>query len=75
MITLPNILKMFNPNLYGYSTKSALTDEIDARLNVAEGIYTSALMPELAEKLVNKMRSDPNVNITKDWKVNIPNVV
>lgn len=35
-LTLPNILKVFNPKLYGFSTDSAISVNVAAKFNVAE---------------------------------------
>ncbi|KAJ8911670.1 hypothetical protein NQ315_014029 [Exocentrus adspersus] len=68
-ITLPNILKMFNPNLIGYSLRSSTTLDKESQFNVAEGGAISANMPYMANVLVNRIKSDPRVDIQRDWKM------
>ncbi|EDV96614.1 phospholipase B1, membrane-associated [Drosophila grimshawi] len=68
-LTLPNILKEFNPNLYGYSLKDGLSTERSSRFNVAELAAMSRDMPYMAKVLVKRMQRDPNVNMTHDWKL------
>ncbi|KAM7358682.1 phospholipase B1, membrane-associated isoform 2-T3 [Cochliomyia hominivorax] len=68
-LTLPNILKEFNPNLYGYALKDGLSTERSSRFNVAELGAMSRDMPYMAKILVKRMRNDPNVNMTHHWKL------
>uniref|UniRef100_A0A1A9WTA0 Phospholipase B1, membrane-associated n=1 Tax=Glossina brevipalpis TaxID=37001 RepID=A0A1A9WTA0_9MUSC len=68
-LTLPNILKEFNPNLYGYTVKDSLTIERDSKFNVAEPAATSRDMPYMAEILVKRMKYDSHVNMTHHWKL------
>lgn len=68
-LTLPNILKEFNPNLYGYAVSNTLAKFHAARFNVAEPIATSRDMPYMAEVLVQRMKSDPKVDMLKHWKM------
>lgn len=65
--TLPNILRVFNPDLYGFSIKTGKPWSPNARLNVAvSGAVTSGVLGQ-AETLVNKMKDE---GITDDdWKV------
>ncbi|XP_054253031.1 phospholipase B1, membrane-associated [Indicator indicator] len=64
--TLPNILKKFNPNLFGFSTGSS---KETAGFNVAEGGSTARYMPAQAHKLVELMRSSSEINFKEDWKL------
>lgn len=68
-LTLPNILKEFNPNLYGYSLKDGLSTERSSRFNVAELAAMSRDMPYMAKVLVKRLQHDPKVNMTHDWKL------
>ncbi|KAJ6646581.1 Phospholipase B1, membrane-associated [Pseudolycoriella hygida] len=68
-LTIPNILKEFNPNLFGYSLQDAYNVHKSAQFNVAENIATTSDMPYNAEKLVNRMKLDPRVNMTSHWKL------
>lgn len=68
-LTLPNILKEFNPNLYGYSLKDGLASDRSSRFNVAELGAMSRDTPYEANVLVKRMSRDPRVNMTTDWKL------
>ncbi|CAH1954330.1 unnamed protein product [Acanthoscelides obtectus] len=68
-LTLPNILKVFNTKLIGYTAKPSLTIEKGSSFNVAEAGAISADTPYMAELLIDRMKSDPRVNITHHWKI------
>lgn len=69
-ITLPNLIKEFNPNLYGYSSASnSLGFQKESKFNVAEPGATTNHIVRQAKNLVKRMRSDGNVNIMQHWKV------
>uniref|UniRef100_A0ABM5FPN6 Phospholipase B1, membrane-associated n=1 Tax=Pogona vitticeps TaxID=103695 RepID=A0ABM5FPN6_9SAUR len=64
--TLPNILKKFNPNLTGFSTG---TEKETAGFNVAMGGAVARDLPDQARKLIELMKSNPDVNYKEDWKL------
>ncbi|XP_066403968.1 phospholipase B1, membrane-associated [Molothrus aeneus] len=64
--TLPNILKKFNPNLFGFSTGSS---KETAGFNVAERNAAARDMPAQAHALVELMRSSSKINFKEDWKL------
>ena len=70
-VTLPNILKNFNPNVYGYSTRNTLIPKMQNEdvFNVADTGATSGDLPAQAKRLITLMRQDPKVNLTRDWKM------
>lgn len=68
-LTIPNILKEFNPNLYGYSEHNSYSYKTEARLNVAEPIAMSADIFYQAENLLKRMRNNQRVDMEKHWKV------
>ncbi|XP_058461606.1 phospholipase B1, membrane-associated-like [Malaya genurostris] len=68
-LTLPNILKEFNPNLFGYSLFDSYNVHHSAQFNVAENIATTTDMPYNAAKLVERMKMDPRVRWEKHWKL------
>jgi hypothetical protein len=69
-ITLPNLIKEFNPNLYGYTeVPNSLGFQRESKFNVAEPGGTSNHIVRQAKNLVKRMRSDPNVDIQQHWKV------
>ncbi|XP_030372138.1 phospholipase B1, membrane-associated-like [Scaptodrosophila lebanonensis] len=68
-LTLPNILKEFNPRLYGYALTDGLASDRTSRFNVAEPAAMSRDMPYMARVLVKRLQRDPHVNMERDWKM------
>nr|CAD7402170.1 unnamed protein product [Timema cristinae] len=68
-LTLPNILKEFNPDLIGYSLGDSLSHQKGSQFNVAEGGAMSRDMPFQAKLLVRRMKRDKRVDIKNHWKV------
>uniref|UniRef100_A0A182QTZ4 Phospholipase B1, membrane-associated n=1 Tax=Anopheles farauti TaxID=69004 RepID=A0A182QTZ4_9DIPT len=68
-LTLPNILKEYNPKLYGYPTKDGLTSRKSSLFNAAEGGAMSQDIPYQARNLVKRMLSDRKVDIANHWKM------
>lgn len=69
-ITMPNLLKEFNPNLYGFSTAAnSLGFQKESKFNVAEPGAISGHTIRQAKNLVKRMRSDPKVDMQNHWKV------
>jgi len=72
VITLPNIIKKFNPMLKGYSTcvsPEFLTIEFREWFNVARpGGRADHNLAE-AQKLVERMKRDERVDFENDWKL------
>ncbi|KAI4460286.1 phospholipase b plb1 [Holotrichia oblita] len=68
-MTLPNILKEFNPNLVGYALRASNTVERASQFNVAEDSAVSADMPYMAKVLLKRITTDKRVNIKEDWKM------
>ncbi|KFV08609.1 Phospholipase B1, membrane-associated, partial [Pterocles gutturalis] len=64
--TLPNILKKFNPKLFGFSTGSS---KDTAGFSVAEAGATARNMSSQAHELVELMRSSSKINFKEDWKL------
>jgi hypothetical protein len=58
-VTLPNIVKEFNPNLFGFSLSDAYNVHKSAQFNIAENIATTSDMPYNAKILLQRMRQDP----------------
>ncbi|XP_023322665.1 phospholipase B1, membrane-associated [Eurytemora carolleeae] len=63
VVTLPNILKIFNPYLYGASSN------MSSGLNYARAGATSKELLSQAKRLVHDMYRDPRINVHKDWKM------
>ncbi|XP_043526156.1 phospholipase B1, membrane-associated-like isoform X2 [Frieseomelitta varia] len=68
-LTLPNILKEYNPKLIGYSYEDSISTEPGAGLNVAECGAMSKDMPYMAQHLVNKIKNDSRIDVNKHWKL------
>ncbi|XP_059475799.1 phospholipase B1, membrane-associated-like [Neocloeon triangulifer] len=69
VLTLPNILRQFNPALVGYSTGDGPAHAYAAGFNVAEGGATSNELGFMSKALVKRIKSHPKVNFEKDWKL------
>lgn len=68
-MTLPNILKEFNPDLVGFSLDDSFTHHRASQFNVAEPAATSRNLPHMASVLVRRIKADPRVDFYNDWKV------
>lgn len=71
-VTLPNLIKAFNPRLNGYSysrSGNAYSFEDESRFNVADPTTFASDMPGQAKLLVSRVRTDRRVNIKNDWKL------
>ncbi|GCC30715.1 hypothetical protein chiPu_0009169 [Chiloscyllium punctatum] len=64
--TLPNILKKFNPNIYGFATGIGKNM---SNFNVAVPGSMSHDMPKQAHTLVQLMKNSSEINFKQDWKV------
>jgi hypothetical protein len=69
-LTIPNILKEYNPKLYGYSVSDAISVYKTSKFNAAELGAMSRDTPHMAKVLVHRMLSDPNVK-AEHWKVKL----
>lgn len=69
-LTIPNILKEFNPNLYGYSVSDGMSIFETSKFNAAELGAMSRDTPHMAKVLVRRMLSDRNVK-SHHWKVKL----
>ncbi|TMW48783.1 hypothetical protein DOY81_006134 [Sarcophaga bullata] len=69
VLTLPNILKAFNPNLYGYATDEVLTVNRKSHLSIAEPMIMSRDLVYQAEVLIARLKRDPNVDFQNHWKL------
>lgn len=67
-LTIPNILKVFNPNIYGFSTEDSFSSHKSSKFNVAELGAVSRDTPVMAKVLVNRINGDKNVK-PEHWKV------
>lgn len=69
-LTIPNILKEFNPDLIGYSLNTSQTIEWSSQFNVAEGGAVSKDIPYMSSVLIKRIKTDRRIDLEKDWKVN-----
>ncbi|XP_036406044.1 phospholipase B1, membrane-associated-like, partial [Megalops cyprinoides] len=67
--TLPNILRLFNPSLTGFSEGIGKQTSPQAFLNQAVAGATSLDMPGQVRILIDKMKSDSRIDFQADWKV------
>lgn len=70
-LTLPNILKEFNPGLKGYSVGKGEFLAPNSHMNVAFPVSADYDAYRQAQFLVKKMKKDPDVDFKNDWKVNV----
>ncbi|KAG8305779.1 hypothetical protein J6590_062086 [Homalodisca vitripennis] len=68
-LTVPNILKMFNPRLSGYSVGKGEFLSPNSHMNVAVPVSADADALKQARILVYKMKKDRGVDFHNDWKV------
>lgn len=68
-LTVPNILREFNSNLYGYSSEDGLTIDRSSKFNVAEPITMFQDMLFQTKVLFKRLQRDPKVNMTSHWKM------
>lgn len=69
-MTLPNILKNFNPSLRGMSIKNTevYSQSVDG-YNMAIGGSKTFNLTSQARGLVDRMKRDPNIDFYNDWKM------
>ncbi|XP_071455288.1 phospholipase B1, membrane-associated-like [Hetaerina americana] len=68
-LTLPNILKEFNPQLVGFSLGDGKSENRNAQFNVAvAGAMDQDLLYE-AKVLVRRISKDPRVDMQRHWKL------
>lgn len=68
-LTFPNILKVFNPKLFGFALKAAQSVEWESQFNVAENGAISEDIPYMAKELVKRLKNDPRVDLNNHWKM------
>ncbi|XP_046416826.1 phospholipase B1, membrane-associated-like isoform X1 [Neodiprion fabricii] len=68
-LTLPNIMKEFNPNLTGYSTGNGEFISKQAKLNVAFPVAATEDALHQARILVRRIKNDPTIDMKRDWKL------
>ncbi|KAM4663503.1 phospholipase B1, membrane-associated-like [Discoglossus pictus] len=73
IVTLPNIFKLFNPDITGFAKRSTVsyrpTPLEDAQLNMAVTGANTFLLPEHTRRLIDTLKTFPGINMEEDWKV------
>ncbi|XP_033213047.1 phospholipase B1, membrane-associated-like [Belonocnema kinseyi] len=67
-LTIPNILKEFNPELIGYAKSDSFAFEEKSEFNLGTTGATSSDLPLMAERLVERIKTDSRVDVEKHWK-------
>ena len=71
--TLPNILRQYNPSLYGYAEGTTPVENFanlsNTRFNLGRLGAMSSDMLVQAQTLVAKMRGSGDVDFDNDWKI------
>eukprot|EP00047_Mylnosiga_fluctuans_P003120 m.227561 g.227561 ORF g.227561 m.227561 type:complete len:457 (+) comp11607_c0_seq1:82-1452(+) len=67
--TMPNILKKFSPDLYGFAIGNGGPNTENAMFNIAVTGAIASDLPAQARSLVGYLAESPHVNFTDDWKV------
>lgn len=70
-LTLPNILKEFNPKLVGYATADSFTWHPESQFDIGEAGAMVQDLPFMTKQLVKRIKKHPKVDFQKDWKVSI----
>ncbi|XP_050527821.1 phospholipase B1, membrane-associated-like [Daktulosphaira vitifoliae] len=68
-LTIPNIIKEFNPNLFGYAFGTSMSKSIQKQFNVAQGASEIDDLLPMTENLINRMKMSNKVNFNQDWKL------
>lgn len=69
VVTLPNILRKYNPNLKGYATCKSQKENFDLSwFNVAQPGGKANHMYDQAVRLIDAMKGDDRINYAEDWK-------
>ena len=70
-LTLPNILKNFNPDVKGMSFKvtRAYGSKVDDGLNMAQAGSKTFNLSMQARRLVHQMKQRPDIDFYNDWKM------
>lgn len=71
LVTIPNILKKFNPNLKGFSqtVDFVLSTKKGRGLNVAVSGQKAYHIPTQARTLIDRLKADRNIDFQNDWKL------
>ncbi|CAF1145490.1 unnamed protein product [Didymodactylos carnosus] len=74
VMSLPNIVKQYTPNLKGYSTKFSISflngqNSSNNGLNVAKSGGRSYHMLNQAQMLIDRIKADKTYDFNNDWKV------
>ncbi|KAJ9576073.1 hypothetical protein L9F63_007038 [Diploptera punctata] len=68
-LTIPNILREFNPKLLGYALGTVESNNPISGLNVAENGALDDQLLQQAQSLVTKIRNNHFIDFNNDWKL------
>ncbi|CAG9795364.1 unnamed protein product [Diatraea saccharalis] len=68
-LTVPNILKVFNPNLRGFSTGTGEWLAPNARFNVAFPVASDGDALKQAKIIIARMKASSDIDYERDWKM------
>ena len=66
-MTVPNILREFNPRLKGFSTGNSKSGIRGLNLGMDNAV--SSDLESQVEELISKIKRNPNLSLRDDWKV------
>ena len=71
VVTLPNIIKKYNSQLFGYSTECSfvLTSKTGVGLNAAVSGQEANHMADQAATIVKRLKESDKIDFQNDWKV------
>eukprot|EP01102_Stenamoeba_stenopodia_P019626 TRINITY_DN745_c0_g1_i4.p1 TRINITY_DN745_c0_g1~~TRINITY_DN745_c0_g1_i4.p1 ORF type:complete len:491 (-),score=98.08 TRINITY_DN745_c0_g1_i4:117-1589(-) len=69
VLTVPNALRQYNPNVVGFSLGTGKQDSKGANLNAAVSGAVSADLPAQAQALIDKMKADSSYDFDNSWKL------
>jgi hypothetical protein len=70
-LTMPKVLKDFNPKLAGYSVRDSLDLIRHSKFNVSETIAMNKDIHFAAQLLIRRMKADKDVDFCNDWNVGV----
>ncbi|ELU12865.1 hypothetical protein CAPTEDRAFT_198661 [Capitella teleta] len=69
VVTLPNIIRQWNPDVEGFAIGTGGTTNSNSGLNRAVGGATNRNMLDQAENLISRIQSDDRYDFDNDWKI------
>jgi phospholipase B1 len=69
VMTVPNILKKYNPSVTGFSVLTGTQTSSNSNLNRAITAALADSLPAQANDLISKMKANTKINLKNDWKI------